>query len=250
MLTPLSGIMTPLGRPTRIIPSGPAFTPPDVAGLAAWLKADSLALSNGDPVATWTDSSGNSRNAAQATSGLRPTFEASSVNGLPSVRFTGGHYLEFGSPWEGLWSAVEVFVVFKLDADPPASGTGGGGFWGPSRVFDCNIPYEDGTIYEGFGSTALKTTGNPTLSLASWRTYNVTSASGEWTSRIDGTVHYTTATNAVGFVETRGTYLGASHNAGSYWMTGRIAEFVLYDHALTTTDRASVQGYLDSRYGL
>ena len=36
-------------------------------GLKLWLKADSLALTNNAPVATWTDSSGNANDAVQAT---------------------------------------------------------------------------------------------------------------------------------------------------------------------------------------
>ena len=54
-------------------------------GLALWLKADAITgLADGDPVASWADSSGNSHTATQATSGSRPT-SAPSNSMLPPV---------------------------------------------------------------------------------------------------------------------------------------------------------------------
>ncbi len=63
--------------------------PSDISNLRLWLKADSLSLSNNDPVATWTDSSGQGFNASQGTSGNRPLYKTSIIQGLPVVRFDG-----------------------------------------------------------------------------------------------------------------------------------------------------------------
>lgn len=54
-----------------------------------WFKADALVLNDGDPVATWTDSSGYGRSATEATN--RPTYRASvaGLNSLPAVQFDG-----------------------------------------------------------------------------------------------------------------------------------------------------------------
>lgn len=69
--------------------SAPPSFPDDIANLAVWLKADALSLSNADPVASWTDSSGNARHATQGTAGARPTYRTNVLNGKPVVRFDG-----------------------------------------------------------------------------------------------------------------------------------------------------------------
>lgn len=63
-----------------------AFTPTDIPGLVEWLKADALALSDNDPVSTWTASTGTN---ATATGSGRPTFKTGIINSLPVVRFDG-----------------------------------------------------------------------------------------------------------------------------------------------------------------
>lgn len=68
---------------------GAGWMPIDLAGLQQWVRADALSLSDGDPVSTWPDDSGNSRDFTQATSGARPTFRTNIVNGLPVVRSDG-----------------------------------------------------------------------------------------------------------------------------------------------------------------
>ncbi len=63
----------------------PSFLPTDVAGLKLWVKADSLALNDGDPVGTWADQSGNGNDLVQATAAKKPTYKANILNGLPVV---------------------------------------------------------------------------------------------------------------------------------------------------------------------
>lgn len=55
-------------------------------------EADSITgVSDGGTIATWADTSGNSRNAAQSNAGLRPLFDVDAFNGgtVPGVYFTG-----------------------------------------------------------------------------------------------------------------------------------------------------------------
>lgn len=70
-------------------PDRRGFSPDSLPNLALWIKADSLALNDGDPVGTWADSSGNGQNAAQSTGTRKPTYKTGTVNGFPSVRFDG-----------------------------------------------------------------------------------------------------------------------------------------------------------------
>jgi len=63
--------------------------PSSLSGLALWLKADALVgYSDGQAVANWADSSGNSRTFTQANAPQRPAFKPNIINGKPVVRFT------------------------------------------------------------------------------------------------------------------------------------------------------------------
>ena len=59
------------------------------ASVAVWLDASQLGLTNGDTVSTWSDLSGNSNDAVQGGSTVRPVFQTNQVNGLPSIAFDG-----------------------------------------------------------------------------------------------------------------------------------------------------------------
>lgn len=63
------------------------FFPIDEPTLDFWLKADSLALSDGDPVSAWEDQSVSGLNYGQSNATNQPTFKTGIVNGQPVVRF-------------------------------------------------------------------------------------------------------------------------------------------------------------------
>jgi len=53
-----------------------------------WLRADSITgISDGNPITTWEDVSGNNNDVTQSTAGNRPTFGTNTLNGFPVVRF-------------------------------------------------------------------------------------------------------------------------------------------------------------------
>lgn len=70
------------------VPGGGEFSPADLPNLALWLKADSLSLTDNDPVTAWPDDGPDSLTIEQATSARRPVFKTNVINGLPAVRFT------------------------------------------------------------------------------------------------------------------------------------------------------------------
>jgi hypothetical protein len=224
--------------------------PTDIANCELWLKADGIGgLSDGDPVGTWADSSGNGRDATQGTAGAKPTYKTGIQNGLPIVRFDGGDFLSLPDFLTG-YSAGECFGVLKLVNDPPtptdsSAGAPFGNFGSDSLA--NHYPYTDGTVYEDFGSTARKTTGNPTPSLASFHKLNMISASGEWTINLNGTQHYTTASNTVGW--STAPLIGRSTSgAFTYGLVGDIAELVLFSRKVTSGERSDMIAYLDAKW--
>jgi hypothetical protein len=222
-----------------------AFSPSDLTGLRQWLKADALSLADNDPVSSWTDSSGNALHATN-TGSARPTFKTSIVNSLPIVRFDGADDLLVLGDHSSLTEA-EVFIVVKLDTEPPASGHCG--LWYMTTNGNNEFyPFTDGSVYENFGSTVRYSVGNPTPALTSWRIYGIHSKSNDWQAYIDGATFGTNqTTHTVGFGATN--WLG--HNGtGSDLLDGDVAEFILYNRKLTGTERGNVVTYLQTKYGI
>ena len=73
---------------TAFVSRRPALEVTD--GLVLWLDADQLGLSDGESVASFTDSSGAGH---AASNGVAGTFKANIINGRPVVRFTTSQYL-------------------------------------------------------------------------------------------------------------------------------------------------------------
>ena len=72
--------------------AGVAWNPTNIAGCVLWLDANQITgLNNGDPVATWSDMSGNGNDATQAVGANQPTYRTGRINGLPAVDFDGGN---------------------------------------------------------------------------------------------------------------------------------------------------------------
>lgn len=214
-------------------------------GLWAHYNAEDIAgLSDGDPIATWADSSGNGRNATQSNASARPIYKTAIVNGLPVVRFGNLEYFSLPSP--AALSEGEIFVVLKNDNDPPTSGQGGIWRVGTSGSAD-HYPWTDGNIYMGWGSNGRKNVGNPTLSMATWHILNISSEAGSWVLRQNGAVFYSTGSNTPAFVNP--AYLGRS-SVTSYLYDGDMAEIAWYDQVLSSDDRDDAHTYLADRYGI
>ncbi len=78
-----------------------------------WFSANSLSLSDGNPVTTWTDISGNSNEATQVNVNQQPIFKTGQINGLPAIQFipTGGAGYEDYMPFDGNLIANSDYTV-------------------------------------------------------------------------------------------------------------------------------------------
>ena len=230
-----------------------------MTNLRVWLRADAITgLSDGDPVAAWTDQSGNTNNAAQAASGNRPTYQTSGLNGLPTVRFDGvdDHFLIASNAGlepqalsifavvvpttPGHSNGRDVFVKNHTGAPPYASygiDLVGGDRW--QMVSSHN------GIFTPRPGSATEVLGQPDLLSGVWNagpnmTLHVDGAQ-TMTSNVTGSIAYNSDPISVG------TWLGGLANNS---FGGDIAEILFYDTALSTDDRQLVEGHLGWKYGL
>lgn len=215
------------------------------------LRADLGVTLVSSEVSAWADQSGNARHFSQGTGSNRPTLDT--LSGQAAIRFASASAQRLDGPsFVGVSTAAHAFVVMKVVADPAAGGAGGvGGLWrfGQEGVGEDVVPFTDGTIYDGFASTVRKTTVNPTPSLASaTRVYEVVSASGEWTNKLDGSQLFTTGTNTVAWNAV--ARIGGGTTIATVCMNGWIAELLVFGSKRTAAQVTQIYGYLNNRYGL
>jgi hypothetical protein len=236
---------------------GGRFTPNKLAGLALWLKADAITgLNDGDAIGTWTDSSGNGRNATQGTAGAKPTYKTNIIGGKPVARFDGGDRLD--------------------NADVALSSTGYTIFCVASVQSLAEIRYLFDFDNASNVAAALSLSHNATRLMRAWhtvtgyaewysaaqtvgawitisQTHDTTLASDECKLWINGAVSGSkqTDTNNSGNIVLRKMTIGNAANTGAVvGYIGDIAEIIIYDSALSDANRQAVDAYLSAKYGI
>lgn len=230
---------------------------PVTTGLISWLRADLgtfqdlvgtiPATADGDPVRLWKDQTPNPIfDVNNAADNNRPLLKLAVVNGQAVLRFDGtDDYFKFAlSVFVGT-AAAEAFLVVKKVVSDDAKG-----YWQQDAGGNTiHHRFTDLHMYDGFMSTVRKDCGTLGGSLAAWRLYNVSSALNAWTNRLDGTQVFTTATNTVSGVDPGAIGRTIGYNGATY-LSGDIAEFIVYNAVLSTNDRNLIGGYVQDRYGI
>ncbi len=229
--------------------------PASIAGMQLWLKADSLtSKSNGDPVSSWTDSSGNDNNAVQADSGRYPTYAANAINGQPSVRFNGTSQGLIVPTNSGL-DAVNGFAVFIVSK---ANTSGANQVLVYKGVLDYGnnynyriIEWTDGNQYGGLGSPSgeifypFGTTnpGNYQLLSSYWNGNNLK-------AYVNGNLAGSAAAAVTGQTYPNDLQIGYSNVGNNYFFNGDISEIIIYNSVITDAQRQEVEAYLQAKYGI
>lgn len=220
-------------------------------GPLIWLDAaDAATITLDNGVELWADKSGNSRNFGNVVDAEKPELIPAGLNGLDIVRFNGSSDGLSHGPFNPGASAYSAYILVKVDADPAASAPASGLWFFTSNILGAtrttHHPYIDGVIYESFATPDRKTVGNPSASLAVPHIYNVDSAAGAYTVRLNTAQIFTTGTNTVG-VPTNVVYLG--RNNSSTYLDGDIAEFLMFAKILSQSEREQLEGYLAWKWG-
>ena len=220
-----------------------------------WLRADTGVETSGGKVTTWKDQSGNSRNATQATGADSPTQVTSALNGQSVIRFDGNDGLTLGNISAAFPSAASLFIVATINDGSynlfttvtGADAHGGGDTWWRLPIGGTTAAYmavfRNGRTYEVLAGK-VPSSGS--------HLFAVESSSSKWEMLIDGSGG--------------GPNNSGSHRAGDEyrigmpdtsngvdqgkWLTGDIAEIIIFKTALTETERNQVGSYLSKRYGL
>jgi hypothetical protein len=235
--------------------SNTVFTPTLFPGLQLWLDATQIAgYTNGQAMTSWVDKSVN----AYANTGSNgPTYQTNALNSLPTVRFNGtSQFFNFGNVINLQSTGISLFTVANIQTSGNLSliaksvAGPGTGRWGLIRdagnmIFLLNTNAT--TFNIGYSDSA---TGTRLLE-ALWDRTTITNYSNAVLRASDGT-----ATEAGTLLNTFPLYVGAYPNSAGtgpfpgYFMNGDIGETLVYNRALSTQDRQTVEGYLSWKWGL
>lgn len=202
-------------------------------------------FANGARMSAWTDF-GSGGGDATAAGDARPTFEIDVHNGHPAARFDHATNQSMTLPSLAALTEGHVFVVLKIDADPPPDG-GSSGLWNLGGTTEGSLYsfFLDGGIYDAFGSTTRHTVGHPAAPLDAWNIYEVeVAADGSWIARLNGAEITSFVGSIVAFpasptVGTSG--LGTS-------LQGYIGAFALFDAPLSSGDAAAERAALKATW--
>lgn len=257
----------------------PAWTPNLLSELFAWYKADSLSLSNGDPISTLTDSDSGTYSLT-ASAGARPTYTTNALNGLPVMTFSGAQWLTSGTtnPWAFLNQATGGTVVSVWKAgnvsDPNTLyglyGTNGGTvtvhgtycFWDDRVVVprnetivlaarNNNTGGAGDAFYDTVTSNGFFTPNAPHIMTCLHDNANVTAANKLRVSVDGGTLTGSNVSTRDPSTSNpfRAFQLGACGN-NVFPLTGYIAEVCIFNSVLSATNYQLTEGYLAWKWGL
>ena len=220
-----------------------SWKPTDITGCTLWLDAgQGITKDINDYVSVWADQSGNGYNASQETGTYQPLWSGNTLNGNPVIRFDGSDdVLKTNS-----FTINNEYTYFAV--------------WITTGTFDALCSQESGTygyynyiqyyqpngVYGGCGE------GNVIYAKPTFPTYIITSFTAKsneakiWENGIyksQNSVYTILTTNAVFDIGRRGAMY-------PQYLHGNVAEIIIYNQILDTSDRQTVETYLNAKYAI
>lgn len=225
----------------------PEVGPGDLASnLVLWMDPDKGITTSGSNVSAWSDQSNSGLNATQATSLDQPIYKSNSINGHAALEFDGANtFLNLGDVLDYVpgTDAFSVFVMFKTIDEGTFIARGGA--TGGNRQYQFFTT--GGNYSQIIGGT--QTTGGTNVIDDNWRIMSSVISTANVNSFLDGTSDI--ATGAIGTnSETEDVNIGARNNGTGFQYGGDLAEILMFDTDLTTSQRRDVETYLALKYAL
>lgn len=242
-------------------PGGPGASEAGVEGLgpALWLRADTgVETTDGVSVQSWSDRRGTGMRASArphplvANSTGRPSFRADQFSNCESILFgsssllgvqSGSSSVSFTPPVTVVAAWYTSYLGGTPDEHHKLYGSDAGGF-GMAAGVDGRAPGQY-SVHTGAGVDGLfdVISGDPTITSEVWSGGTV-----RWRVRA-GQLIADGATSG-GAPSADAFYVGSSGPSFVEGWDGTIAEFLVFDEALTDDQLDQVEGYLAGRYGI
>lgn len=212
------------------------------ARLLRWYKADAITgLVDGDPVASWADSSAAADPLLQGTAAKRPLYRTALVNGLPAVRGDGVD--DFMQTLNLLLAGpATLFVVAAHRRDPlPATGNFVDLLYHNRTAFSGSIGLSN---YNTFGSRTVRSLYDEAVAQTKYK-------NGATTPLTHGLGEFIVATATSGTAAAGQAFaLFSLVNGSTYFAQNDIAEVIVVSGAATAAERAETHSYLSDKYAI
>lgn len=248
-----------------------AFVPTDIAGLQLWLDATTglfdatsggnAVTTDGSAVARWEDQSGNGRHFEQATSNNRPVLKTSVQNNKNVIRFDGSNDRFDGPAALKIAPPVSIFSVISKRGGTNYQSIYSAGILAPVRGYGLFISsttdnsgafssqYRDGSNASTNYYTATTPVINSFFIGASVINLSVNNAyfNNNSENSISHTVGTVTPNQEIRIGNRREESGGPVEG---FFLNGDIAEIIIYNSSLTSSDRVLVRDYLNTKWNI
>jgi hypothetical protein len=262
---------------SRVLTSGGAavpFSPSDLSDLSLWLKADAGVNQSNGYVNSWADQSGNNNNASVENFSERPQFFSSFSNNKPAIYFNSelesigrAEILQIADSGTLDINYASIFIVLKRlgngqgheitfmkngnsnDYNNP------GVYWQVGNLFNDEetsfFAVNANEFYPDQNSFVSLVNAGPSImnAIYSGSTFSIYSngyLTAQYTNQ-SGIIATSTGTLQIGGYNK--SFSGNGENPGEYF-NGQIAEFIIYNRAVTNTERQQVEAYLMGKYAI
>lgn len=242
-----------------IIPVSP-ISPDSISGLSLWLTAGSGITTSGSLVTGWADQSGNGNDAYILNSGEEPVFVSSAINGLPAISFDGATQIMQIDDSSSLdIAALSVFIVTAKDgngagndvifikngdttSDSAVYGLVAKSFQNWMASYDAGGGWSDKDSY-------FTINNNTNFHIIGYKIDNSTSFSFQDNSAPNNLSATGTIPTTDGSIQIGG-YNQSFDNPSGEFFYGKIAEFIIYDNAISESNRLGLFSYLNNKYAI
>jgi hypothetical protein len=235
------------------VASGVAVLAPTTTAMTAWFRADTTVVS-GALVDQWTDKSGNARHLAGLTT-TRPTLEAASVNGHPSIVFNVADNTDLTGGLMNTYittTAYTIYCVYRIaQADltlDAANAYGNATLWFDNDGRSGCAIRQTGPAGQSFNDDGSDDNVAQNWTDDTWQIIRQRHVSNVLYQRINADAEASMATGTTTGV--LGTALHVGNRTANRPLPGRIAELIFYNADQSAGDQAATLAYLQARYGL
>jgi hypothetical protein len=225
-----------------ILPASLPFSPRNISGVALWLDAaDTSTVTGTTTVTQWRDKSGNNRHlgvgagttsysssAIQLNSSymfVNSPVDLSNLTVFIVVQSTGGsNKVLFGAGSTNVsWDSLDGFAIYMQSQIPSIE------FYGNGSPLSFNVNISTPTLFSFQSSGSSR--------------YGWLNGGSETNRALNGTRTSTARGFAIGAEYYNNTYNNSSATASFY-------EIIVFNTALTTSQRQTIEGYLAHKWGL
>ncbi len=242
------GISNSIGGKVSGFGSGGTFSPIDLSPLF-WMDASAGVTESGGAVSAWADQSGNGNDFSQATGSLQPTYDATGLNGLPTIDFANDELVS-GTLSSSI-SNTTIYCVWKMDTDYNGGSIMGQTTGANNKRLFWYSPEESIYLWDGGTADQIRATSATYDPLVSPEAFVIRSdGSGFGEGRVnnesfgvEGNVTSLTTSDAAIKIGDRGA--GTARR-----LQGRISQLIVYPGEHTNTQVDSVMNYLNGIYSI